>query len=125
LSGPSANPGQLNGLIANLRGGGLTSLYDPVYHACAHPIFETDQQPHRSALILFSDGEDNLSRHDLQDTIAEAELRGVSIYTISTHDPQRPLPGCKTSQLTRGPGLCGKGWRPIAGGIDRHPTGIA
>jgi Ca-activated chloride channel homolog len=87
------DPAQLESLVASLRGGGLTSLYDAVYHACRHPIFEGDRQPHRSALLLFSDGEDNLSRHDLLDTIAEAELMGVSIYTISTHDPKRPLPG--------------------------------
>ena len=87
------NPAQIENLIASLRGGGLTSLYDAVYHACGHPMFDGDQQPHRSALILLSDGEDNLSRHDLPDTIAEAELSGVSIYTISIHDPKRPLPG--------------------------------
>ena len=87
------DPAQLAALVEDSPSGGLTSLYDAVYQACRHAMFEGGQQPHRSALILFSDGEDNLSRHDLSDAIAEAELTGVSVYTVSNHDPRRAVHG--------------------------------
>ena len=44
-------------------------------------------------MILFSDGEDDLSLHGLGDAIARAELNGVSIYTVSSHDPRKTSQG--------------------------------
>src|SRR5215510_3437382 len=57
-----AKPAELNALVQNSAMGGLTALYDSLYRACDHPFFAVDNQPHRSVLILFSDGEDDLSR---------------------------------------------------------------
>ena len=72
---------------------GLTALYDTIYQVCDQAIFKGDVEPVRSAVILFSDGEDDLSLHGLADAIARAELNGVSIYTISSHNPRRPSAG--------------------------------
>ena len=72
---------------------GLTALYDTIYQVCDHPIFKRADEPVRSALILFSDGEDDLSLHGLGDAIARAELNGVSLYTISAHNPRQASAG--------------------------------
>ena len=73
--------------------GGLTALYDALYSTCDHPLFRADRDPHRSALILFSDGEDDLSLHGLGDSIARAQRNGVAIYTVTTHSPKKQLAG--------------------------------
>lgn len=88
-----ADPGQLQAALAHPKTGGLTALFDTLYHVCDQAIFTSDQGPHRSALILFSDGEDDLSLHDLSDAIAKAEVNGVAIYTVSAHNPKTPAPG--------------------------------
>jgi VWFA-related protein len=87
------DPVQLRAILAHPSTGGLTALYDALYHACGQAVFSDDHEPHRSALILFSDGEDDLSLHGLDDAIARAERRGISIYTVATHDPRKSTPG--------------------------------
>jgi VWFA-related protein len=70
-------------------GGGLTALYDTLYRACQHPLFSGGLEPHRSALILFSDGEDNLSYRSLADAVTCAQRSGIAIYTITVHKPNQ------------------------------------
>jgi len=88
-----ADPADLEAVLGEPGSGGLTALYDAIYQACGRPVFAADGQPHRSALILFSDGEDDLSLHGLQDAIARAERAGVAIYTIATHNPKKKTIG--------------------------------
>jgi VWFA-related protein len=76
--------------------GGLTALYDTLYRACEHPVFSVGQEPRRSALILFSDGEDTLSVRGLLEATTAAERSGIAIYTIATH---------KSGQWRRGDGV--------------------
>ena len=75
------------------QAGGLTALYDTLYAACHNPIFSEVQQPRRSALIVFSDGEDNLSRHDIDEAIESAESAGIAVYSISAHPHWRRSAG--------------------------------
>jgi Ca-activated chloride channel homolog len=86
-------PGQLDAVLENPAEGGLTALYDSLYRTCDHSLFTGDAEPHRSALILFSDGEDDLSRHTLNDAIAKAQATGIAIYALSNHNPKRQKPG--------------------------------
>jgi VWFA-related protein len=86
-------PGDLETLLSDSGAGGLTALYDAIYQTCGRSLFATDGEPHRSALILFSDGEDDLSIHGLGDTIARAESAGVAIYTVATHNPKKRTAG--------------------------------
>jgi Ca-activated chloride channel homolog len=79
--------------------GGLTALYDTIYRACKHPAFTDDLEPRRSALILFSDGDDNLSIRGLDDAIACAQRNGIAIYTVTLH---------KSNQWQRGDGILQK-----------------
>jgi Ca-activated chloride channel family protein len=88
-----SDPAQLEGLLTNLPAGGLTALYDTLYHACDNPLFVNNREPHRSALMVFSDGEDDLSLRGLNDAIARAQLRGVSIYTVASHNPKKSSAG--------------------------------
>jgi VWFA-related protein len=88
-----ANPDELETVLDGSGSGGLTALYDAIYQACGRPVFAPDGEPHRSALILFSDGEDDLSLHGLGDATARAERAGVAIYTIATHNPKKKTNG--------------------------------
>jgi VWFA-related protein len=72
--------------------GGLTALYDSVYTVCRTDVFRAPEA-RRSAVILFSDGEDNLSYRPLGDAIAQAQRSGVAIYSVSTHKPKQHLQG--------------------------------
>jgi Ca-activated chloride channel homolog len=83
-----SDPAEFSAVLANPERGGLTALYDTIYTACKRPMFRGDAEAHRSAMILLSDGEDDISLHDLNDALDEAQLKGIAIYTISTHDPR-------------------------------------
>jgi len=87
------SPGELESALTDPGSGGLTALYDALYQICGRSVFAADGQPHRSALILFSDGEDDLSSHGLSDAIARAEMAGVAIYTVATHNPKKKTQG--------------------------------
>lgn len=63
--------------------GGLTALYDSLYQTCDQRDFFDDTRPRHAALILFSDGEDNLSLRGLQDTIARAQQANIAIYAVT------------------------------------------
>lgn len=67
---------------------GLTALYDTLYLVCKRRMLTDVAEPRHSALIVFSDGEDNLSRHDLEDVTESAESSGIAIYSISSHRHQ-------------------------------------
>jgi VWFA-related protein len=88
-----ANPAELETALGDPGSGGLTALYDAIYQACGRVVFAADREPHRSALILFSDGEDDLSLHGLGDAIARAQRAGVAIYTVATHNPKKKTYG--------------------------------
>jgi VWFA-related protein len=88
-----ANPAELETALGNPGSGGLTALYDAIYQACGRTLFAADREPHRSALLLFSDGDDDLSLHGLGDAIARAQRSGVAIYTVATHNPQKKTYG--------------------------------
>ncbi len=93
LKSTVTDPQQLEHMIPSPPAGGLTALFDAVYSACQHDMFSQAGEARRSALIVFSDGEDNLSRHDLDETIEKAELMGIAVYTISTHKRHVKYPG--------------------------------
>jgi Ca-activated chloride channel family protein len=86
-------PRQLRDVIPRRTSGGQTALYDAVYSACQHRIFAPAGEPRRSALIVFSDGQDNLSWHDLDAAITNAQRTGIAVYTIATHSHRRQNSG--------------------------------
>jgi len=83
------DPAELDIVLKGQSSGGLTALYDTLFEVCARPVFSDNRDPHRSALILFSDGEDDLSAHGLPETVARAQRAGVAVYTVAAHNPKK------------------------------------
>ena len=72
--------------VHELRPGGGTALYDAVYSACRDRLLKAPKNtPVRRALILLSDGDDNLSHVTREEAIEMAQRAEAIIYTISTN----------------------------------------
>jgi Ca-activated chloride channel family protein len=56
-----------------------TAFYDSIYYSIAEKMVGTTG---RRALLLFSDGEDNSSSHDMMTTLEEAQAANTRVYTI-------------------------------------------
>jgi Ca-activated chloride channel homolog len=88
------NPQMLTAEVSALAPGGQTALYDAVYGAAHFELMTADEsQPVRRVIVLLSDGEDNYSRHALDDAIAAAQLSDISIYSITVHASAGYYPG--------------------------------
>ncbi len=72
--------------VRALRAGGGTAMYDALYYACRDKLLKQEQTgPVRRAIILLSDGDDNLSHVTREEAIEMAERAEVIVYTISTN----------------------------------------
>jgi len=72
--------------VHELRPGGGTALYDALYFACRDKLLKSPQgTPSRRAIILLSDGEDNLSHVTREEAIEMAQRAEAIVYTISTN----------------------------------------
>lgn len=56
-----------------------TGFYDAIYYSISEKLAPENG---RRALLVFSDGEDNSSSHDMMTTIEEAQSDNVLVYTI-------------------------------------------
>ena len=63
---------------------GKTSLYDAIHEGLKH--LSTSRLT-KKALIVISDGGDNLSKHKSSDVVKEADLSGALFYAIGIYDP--------------------------------------
>lgn len=72
--------------VRELRPGGGTALYDALYFACRDKLIKAPKNtPVRRAIILLSDGEDNLSHVTREEAIEMAQRAEAIVYTISTN----------------------------------------
>jgi Ca-activated chloride channel homolog len=72
--------------VRMLRAGGGTAMYDALYFACRDKLLKHEQsKPVRRAIILLSDGEDNLSHVTREESIEMALRADTIVYTISTN----------------------------------------
>src|ERR1700692_3584935 len=72
--------------VRMLRAGGGTAMYDALYFACRDKLLKQEQTGSvRRAIILLSDGEDNLSHVTREEAIDMAQHADVIVYTISTN----------------------------------------
>lgn len=72
--------------VRELRPGGGTALYDALYYTCRDKLLKTPTTgPVRRAVILLSDGEDNLSHVTREEAIEMAQRAEAIVYTISTN----------------------------------------
>ncbi len=77
-----------------IKAGGGTAMWDSVYYACRDKLMkEHASGAVRRAIILISDGEDNLSRVYRNEAIDMAQRAEVIIYTISTSLVERHTKG--------------------------------
>jgi len=56
-----------------------TAFYDSIYYSVEEKLGDAEG---RRALLIFSDGEDNSSAHDMMSTIETAQAANVLVYTI-------------------------------------------
>jgi VWFA-related protein len=72
--------------VRELRPGGGTALYDALYYVCRDKLLKTPSGGTvRRAVILLSDGEDNLSHVTREEAIEMAQRAEAIVYTISTN----------------------------------------
>lgn len=72
--------------VRELRPGGGTALYDALYYTCRDKLLKTPTSGTvRRAVILLSDGEDNLSHVTREEAIEMAQRAEAIVYTISTN----------------------------------------
>jgi Ca-activated chloride channel homolog len=72
--------------VRALRPGGGTAMYDALYFACRDKLLKEPRNgPVRRAIILLSDGEDNMSHVTREEAIEMALRAEVIVYTISTN----------------------------------------
>jgi len=72
--------------VRQLRPGGGTAMYDALYFACRDRLLKEQQNgPVRRAIILLSDGDDNMSHVTREEAIEMAQRAEVIVYTISTN----------------------------------------
>ena len=82
--------------VHELRPGGGTALYDAIYFACRDKLLKAPKSVDvRRAIILLSDGEDNLSHVTREEAIEMAQRAEAIIYTISTNVSGTKGPGDK------------------------------
>lgn len=75
-----------------VEAGGLTPLFDSVVFAAALLAQPSDADT-RKVLILFSDGEDTISRHSAADAMAAALASELRIYAVGLKNAAYPSPG--------------------------------
>jgi Ca-activated chloride channel family protein len=75
----------LSRIMASLRPGGDTAIYDAVAFTCRELAKVDDDQPTRRALILLTDGDDNSSEISLQQAIESALRSNTIVYVLSTN----------------------------------------
>jgi VWFA-related protein len=72
--------------VRALKPGGGTAMYDALYYACRDKLLKTPQTGLvRRAIILLSDGDDNMSHVTREEAIDMAQRAEVIVYTISTN----------------------------------------
>ncbi|HYM11799.1 MAG TPA: VWA domain-containing protein [Bryobacterales bacterium] len=103
----TSDPEKLAKGIRDQRAGGGTALYDAIYFSCRDKLPE-DSPPEqfRRALVILSDGEDNLSHMSREQALEMAHKAEAVIFTISTNRSGSALDGDKVlkrfSQQTGG-----------------------
>jgi Ca-activated chloride channel family protein len=85
--------------IRDQRPGGGTALYDAIYFSCRDKLPE-DSPPEqfRRALVVLSDGDDNLSKMSREQALEMAHKAEAVIFTISTNRSGMKLEGDKVLQ---------------------------
>lgn len=63
-----------------------TAFYDSIYYSVTEKLVQAGG---RQAILMFSDGEDNSSSHDMMTAIEAAQAANVIVYTIRYTEPNK------------------------------------
>ena len=90
----TTNPDHLTTALDGLQAAGGTALLDAIIEACEKKL-ATAPGPGipRRVLVIFSDGEDNLSKHSLEQTVDVALRTDARIFVVSANGYGRNSPG--------------------------------
>ena len=75
------------GQIEKLHSAGLTALFDSVWEAASREE-KPSADPARRVLVLLTDGDDNYSRHSLNEAVAAAQSADLVVYAVTAHNPK-------------------------------------
>jgi Ca-activated chloride channel homolog len=90
------DPEKLARGIRDQRPGGGTALYDALFFSCRDKLpQESPPEQFRRALVVLSDGDDNLSRMSREQALEMCHKAEAVIFTISTNRSGTPLDGDK------------------------------
>ena len=90
----TTNPDDLMTALDGLQAGGGTALFDAVIEACQKNLLAAPGPGiPRRVLLIFSDGEDNLSKHSLEQTVDVALRAEARIFAVSSNGYGMNAPG--------------------------------
>jgi VWFA-related protein len=82
--------------VRDLRPGGGTAMYDAIYFACRDKLMQDQpRDKFRRAVVVLSDGDDNVSRYTRDQALEMAQKADAVIYTISTNYSAQQTDGDK------------------------------
>jgi Ca-activated chloride channel family protein len=92
----TSDPNDLTEAIRKMKVGGGTALFDAIYQACQDRLIKENQPGGvRRVLLLITDGEDDASKHSIEQVIDMARRAEVTMYAISTVGYGTTSPGDK------------------------------
>jgi VWFA-related protein len=90
----TTNPDDLTTALDSLQAGGGTALLDAIIEACQKNLLAAPGPGiPRRVLVIFSDGEDNLSDHSLEQTVDVALRADARIFAVSSNGFGMNAPG--------------------------------
>jgi Ca-activated chloride channel family protein len=98
----TGNQGDLERGIQRMAAGGSTALYNAIYVALSQlkkVRVDSDEEPRRQALIVFSDGEDTSSLNTFDDVLEMTKRSETAIYTIGLRDRRSQAAGFRSSEF--------------------------
>lgn len=78
--------------VASLPGGGATPLFDAL-EVAANSLIERRQPDVWPVIVLFSDGDDTVSKSSFRDAADKIAASGAQVYTIDLSNPSQPSNG--------------------------------
>lgn len=79
--------------IRQLKAEGQTALYDALHEAVGDMTRQSSARPERRVIIAFSDGEDNWSRHTVDEVILRAQQADAAIFSVTAHSARLEYAG--------------------------------
>lgn len=92
----TSNPDDLTTALDKLEAGGGTALFDAIIEACQKNLLAAPGPGiPRRVLLVFSDGDDNLSKHSLEQAVDVALRADARIFVVSSNGYGMNAPGDK------------------------------